>query len=457
VASPKKQRGAALEVRPQQIARAKALSKPAQKELRLLRVIQATPNVSRIELAKRTGASAASMTAIVQRLIDRGLVVETGKGSTVAGRKPVSLNLRNDLGYVIGVDLGSFLLRVIVADVVGNICYRSETETKMSEGRERVLSRTFAAIHDAIKQSHLPLAAIKGIGMAHSGVIDSQRGIVLCLPRPGQMTQWRNIPLREMVKNEFRVPSALDDSARMMALAEKHFGLGQDVSDFLFVEVGMGIGAALFMDGKLYRGPGGTAGELGHMTVDENGPLCSCGNNGCLEAVASCASIMQTVRGGIRQGVNSKISELVDGDLDRVSIEIVVQAAKENDTLALRVLDEAISHIGVVLADVINLLNPSTVIFGGPLFRAAHELLLDRLRQVIRHRALEKSANEVQLKVSHLGGEAAALGAARLISGKILEDLFVENVLSGSRDGNRRQPNGIQEPGVGRTTPPASK
>ena len=413
----------------QAATRVRTLSRTAQKELRLLRMIQATPNVSRMELAKRTGASAASMTAIVQRLIDKGLVIETGKGATMAGRKPVSLSLRNDLGYVIGVDLGSFRLRVIVADVLGNICYRSETETRMSEGRERVLTRTFAAIQEAIKLSRAPRSAIKGIGMAHSGVIDTQKGIVLCFPRPGQMTQWRNVPLREMLEKEFGVSSVLDDSARMMALAEKHFGLGQDVSDFLFVEVGMGIGAGLFINGKLYRGRGGIAGELGHMTVNENGPLCSCGNNGCLEALASCATIIQTVRAGIQQGVNSKVTELVDGDLERIGIEIVVQAARENDTLALRVLDEAVSHIGVAIADVTNLLNPSVVIFGGPLFRTAHDLILERLRQVVRQRALEKSANELELKVSTLGEEAAALGAARLVSEEILEDLCVDKRL----------------------------
>src|SRR5215469_4063199 len=107
----------------------------------------------------------------------------------------------------------------------------------------------------------------------------------------------------------------------------------------------MGIGGFVFNDGKLYRGPGGSAGELGHMTVDENGPLCSCGNNGCLEAMASCAALIQAVRAGIQQGVNSKVSELVEGDLGRISIEMIVQAARENDTLALRVLDEAVSHI----------------------------------------------------------------------------------------------------------------
>jgi len=403
----------------------RALSKTARKEMRLLRLIHSNQNVSRVELAKRTGASAGSMTAMVQRLIARRLVVESGKGETNAGRKPVSLSLRHDLGYVVGVDLGSFFLRVIVTDILGNICHQIETETRMAEGREQVLSRTFGAIHRTIETSRVPKAAIQGIGMAHSGVVDSQTGIVLCFPRPGQMTQWRNVPLRDMLEKEFGIPSLVDDSARMMALAEKHFGLGRDTADFLFIEVGMGIGASIFIDGKLYRGPGGSAGELGHMTVNEDGPLCSCGNNGCLEALASCAALIQAVRSGIQQGVISKVSELVDGDLGRISIEMIVQAARENDTLALRVLDEAVSHIGVVLADVINLLNPGVVIFGGPLFREGQELLLDRLRQVIRQRALEKSANEVQLKVSSLRSEAAALGAARLISEEVLEHLYM--------------------------------
>lgn len=408
--------------------RPKVWSKSAQRELTLLRLIHSDHNPSRIELAKRTGASAGSMTAIVQRLITRGLVIESGKGATNSGRKPVSLSLRHDLAYVVGVDLGSFFSRVIITDILGNICYRSEAETRMAEGREQVLSRTFRAIRTAIVQSQIPRSAIKGIGMAHSGVVDSQSGVVLCFPRPGQMTQWRNVPLRDMLEKEFGVPSLMDDSARMMAVAEKHFGLGRQVSDFLFIEVGMGIGASIFIDGRLYRGGGGGAGEFGHMTVNENGPLCSCGNNGCLEAIASCAALIQAVRAAIQQGVNSKVSELVDGDLNRISIEIIIRAARENDTLALRVLDEGVSHIGVALADVINLLNPRIVIFGGPLFREGQELLLDRLRQVIRQRALEKSANEVQLKISGLRSEAAALGAARLMSEEVLERLYAGTI-----------------------------
>lgn len=402
--------------------------RPAQKEVRLLALIHGNHNASRMELAKMTGASAGSMSAMVKHLIRKGLITESGKGVGSLGRKPVSLSLRNDLGHVVGVDLGSFLTRVIVSDISNNVLYKAEIQTRMADGREAVVHRTFDAIRQALKEAHVPQQSLKGIGMAHSGVIDSQKGLVLCFPRPGQMTQWRNVPLRDMLEKEFGVPSTLDDSARMMALAEKHFGLGQFLTDGLFVEVGMGIGASIFIDDMLYRGPGGSAGEFGHMTVEDNGPLCSCGNKGCLEAMASCAAIIQGVKSAIEQGVNSRVPELVNGDLDRIGVEVIVQAAKENDTLSCRVLHEAISRIGVMLADVINLLNPSCVVFAGPLFRHGGDFLLDQVKDVIRRRALEKSASEAKLRISALGSEAAALGAARHITQQLLETLYQEKM-----------------------------
>jgi predicted NBD/HSP70 family sugar kinase len=242
------------------------------------------------------------------------------------------------------------------------------------------------------------------------------------------MAEWKDVPLRDILQEHFGLPATIEDSTRTKALAEKHFGLGINLNDFVYINVGVGIGAAIFIDGKLYRGPGGLAGEFGHMTVNENGPLCSCGNYGCLETLASCAAIIHAVRGALQQGVDSKIYELAKGELDRITIETIAQAVRENDSLAFRVLNEAVSHIGVALADVANLLNPRVVIFGGPLFQQAPEFLLGPLHRVIKQRALEKTANDIQLQVSKLGSEAAALGAAHLVSQKIIESLFLEQL-----------------------------
>jgi predicted NBD/HSP70 family sugar kinase len=408
-------------------------SKSSQRELHLLSQICANHNASRVELAKLTGASMASMSGMVQRLIRKGLVAESGKGIANLGRKPISLSLRADLGHVVGVDLGSFLTRIVVADMAGTVSYKIEMLTKMAEGRDAVIRRTFAAVHRAMKDARISRKTLRGIGMAHSGVIDTKEGIVLFFPRPGQVTEWRNVPLRKMMETEFGVPCALDDSARMMALAEKHFGLGRELKNAIFIEVGMGIGATIFLDGNLYRGTGGTAGEFGHMTVEENGPLCSCGNKGCLEAMASCAAIIHDVKTAIQQGVISRITEVVEGNLDRISVEVIVQAAKENDTLSSRVLHESASRIGLMLADVINLLNPACVVFAGPLFRSGGDFLLDQVQEVIRRRALEKSGKEASLRLSRLGTEAAALGAARIITQQVLASLFEEKMSSRAR------------------------
>lgn len=324
------------------------------------------------------------------------------------------------------MDLGSFYTRTVVTDLRGTPVYKQESETGILDGRDRVLARTLKAIHEAIDHSAVPKGAFKGIGIGHSGVIDVSKGLVLSFPRPGQMAEWKNVPLRAILEREFGVPCLLEDSVRAIAIAEKYFGLGRGLDDFIYVDVGMGIGAAIFVDGKLYRGPGGSAGEFGHMTVNERGPLCCCGNYGCLETLASCGAIIQAVKSAIEKGVDSKVRELAQGDLNRISIEMIERAAMQNDSLSFRVLHEAVSHIAVALADVVNLLNPHDLIFGGALFRSAPELFLDPLKRTIRQRALEKSANEVQLKISPLGSEAGALGAARLISEIVLQKLYQE-------------------------------
>jgi predicted NBD/HSP70 family sugar kinase len=400
--------------------------KPELRELAILRLIHSGANYSRLDIARKTGLSPALITSIVRKLIARNLVIEAPAVSSMVGRKPVPLEVRSDAGFLIGVDIGSYYAHVVVTDMKGQIVYKEQVETGIPDGRVRVLQRVFECVHRAIEASKVSRERILGMGIAHSGVIDARKGLVLSFPRPGQMVQWKNVPLQAIFEKEFHLPCLLEDSVRTMATAERHFGLGRDVDDFLFVEVGMGIGAAVFFEGKLYRGGGGKAGEFGHITVDENGPLCSCGNNGCLESVASCAAIIQAGRLAIERGVDSRIRDLALGDLNQISIEVIAQAAAENDSLAFRVLQEASSYIARGLADLVNLLNPRLIIFGGALFRTAPQLLDDPLRRIIRQRSLEKSANDVQLRVSPLGAEAGALGAARMMADRALRSLYLQ-------------------------------
>jgi predicted NBD/HSP70 family sugar kinase len=401
--------------------------KYAERQLALLRLIHANNYVSRADLVDLTGFSAGSITGLVQDLISKCLVTELPEPARISssGRRPIALNIRHDAAYAIGVDLGSFYLRALVTDMLGNIVYKLQIETNLQAGRQQVVNRMVEAIRTVKRQCGIPQRLIRSIGVGHSGIIDSATGTVLSFPRPGQTAEWKSVPLRKMLEAEFSMPCILEDSVRAIALAERCFGAGKNLEDFIYIDVGMGIGAAIIFKGALYEGSGGGAGEFGHMTVEENGRLCCCGNIGCLEIMSSCAAIIRTARNAIEHGVDSKIRDLVRGDLDQLSIEVIAQAAQNNDSLAFRVLDEAMSHIGIALADMVNLLNPGVVIFGGPLFRAAPHLI-EALKRVIKQRALERSANQVLLRVSNLGSEAGALGAARAASEKVLERLYNE-------------------------------
>jgi predicted NBD/HSP70 family sugar kinase len=398
----------------------------SEKEVEILDLVHSHLALSRAELVKLTGLSAGLISAIVRRLITNGMLVESGLEPSKLGRRRVALKLSPQTAYTVGLEIGTFFLRVVINDVAGNVVHKAETRTMLAEGFTRVMERGFDLIDQTIKDAGVSKDAVVGIGISHSGVVDSSRGLVLSFPRPGQMAEWKNVALRDIVEQRYKVPCVVEDSVRMAAVAEKQVGMATELSDFVYIRIGMGIGACIFIDGEPYRGAGGSAGEFGHMTVDEDGPLCFCGNNGCLSALASGNAIIQAVTSALQKGVQSRIQEMADNDLGRIHIEMILQAATENDSLAFRVLNDAAVHIGVALADVINLLNPAVIIFSGPLFQTEQQLMLDSIHRVIRQRALEKSANEIKLIVSSLGSDAPALGAARFAASRSIANLRPE-------------------------------
>ena len=405
------------------------LRKSSQTELAILRLIQAAPSISRIELAERSGLSTAAISGIVNALIQRNFLVEEPSPASAIGRRRIGLSLRSDLGYVVGVDLGTFNLRVVVTDLNGTPFASGQEHTEMWLGRAKVLDRCFAMVEETVTAAGIGIDAVRGIGIAFSGVIDVENGVILSYPRPGHMEQWKNVPLKAIFEEKFGVPALLDDSVRAIATFEKTFGAGRNFNDFVYVDVGMGVGSAIFINGQIYRGFNGSAGEFGHMTVDEDGPLCCCGSSGCLETVASCATIIESVKVALRKGVTSKIIELAGGDTDQITVENIAAAAESNDSLAYRALHEAAEHIGAACADLVNLLNPEAIVFGGALFRAAPKLVVDEIRRAIRRRALEKPANDVVLLVSPAEGDAGAKGIARLIAATIVQPLFRDGLV----------------------------
>lgn len=326
------------------------------------------------------------------------------------------MHINPDLAHVMGVEFGRVNTRLVVSDLLGNVLNYQKLPLDVSHGEQFVLDH----VHQEIKNCFKRDPKIQGMGLAHSGFIDRASGTVLFWPK---VSGWRDVQLKRIFAEEYGLTTVVEDSARTTAIAEQRFGFGKGQKNFVFVHAGVGIGAAIFVDGRLYTGQDGMAGELGHTTIDETGPLCSCGNRGCLEVYASAAAIIDNVRKGLEQGVASSLAALPEGERQQVSLEAIAAAAESHDRLCETVLAEAGTHLGTALASIVNFLNPGRIILGGTLPRVTKNLLTDQLERSLRARAFQHSVSRLEVMVSQQGEDAAAVGACLLTAEAILEQL----------------------------------
>ena len=386
------------------------------KEIAILNTIREYGPISRTKIAKIFKLSPATITKYINGLIQAGIVKEDGWEPSKGGRMPVLLRIAPEAMYAIGVDLGGANLRVVVVNLENNIVAKITKKTNPDEGRDEVFRRVIDAIHEAIEHSKIEKEKIKGIGMGISGLIDHQRGVCLYCPN---IEGWENIPVKRLVEEEFAVDTCVEDSSRAMALAEHWSGVARGIDNFIFVNVGVGIGCAIFIHGKLYRGTGGIAGEFGHITIDEAGPRCNCGNCGCLETLASGPAISRRARQAIKEGVVSLIEKLAQGKLENITPEIVVEATKRGDKLAFNIMEKTGEYLGIGIADMINIFNPELIVIGAGVSQAGN-ILLEPLKRTVKARALQLSSSMTNIKVSQLGNNGGALGAAIMV----LKDIF---------------------------------
>jgi len=385
-------------------------------ETLILNVIRKHSPISRTDIARMTGLSGATVTKFVDNLIQTGFVREDSYDVSKGGRRPILLKLVPEASFAVGVDLGAANLRAVVVNLEANIVAKIAKKTRPDEGKDRVLKRITEIIYQVIDASGVEKEKIKGIGIGISGIIDHQKGICLFCPN---IKGWENVPVKRLLEEEFGMEVSIDDSSRMAALAEHWCGLARKVENFIFIKVGVGVGSGVFTNGQLYRGSRGTAGELGHTTIDENGPRCQCGNRGCLEILVSGPAIVRRAKERLEEGVVSLIERMSAGDLAKVTPEIVAQAARKGDKLAFNIMEKTGQYLGIAIANVVNLFNPELVVIGGGVSRAG-DLFLDTVKRTVKARALHTASTSVDIKLSELGDTTAAQGTAILV----LKDVF---------------------------------
>ena len=262
--------------------------------------------ISRISLARASGISPSKVGKLARRLLDLGILVEEGKVETARGRQPILMKLSRDLGFLLGVDVGMVNCRLIVMDLQGCIVRSKKVPSNARGDVDQALGQILSAIDSLLVDAGIARDGLLAIGVSHSGGVDTKSGE--CLYWHAAM-QWQGVSLSRRFSKRYGVPSRVDDSVRCMTLAEKSFGLAQDVESFVFINVGYGIGSGLFLNGELFRGASGIAGELGHVIIQPAGPRCTCGNYGCLEILASGWSIVNSMKKALRENVTTRLQE----------------------------------------------------------------------------------------------------------------------------------------------------
>jgi glucokinase len=319
----------------------------------------------------------------------------------------------------LGIDLGGSKILTAVVDPEGRIFSSDESVTPATEGRDLVIQSIVHSADSALEKAGITISEITVIGIGAPGISNPEAGILFTSPNlPG----WRNVLLRDIIQDKLGRKTFLINDANAAALGEFYFGAARGVRNFIYVTLSTGIGGGIIIDGKIYAGAIGTAGEIGHMTIDENGPICNCGNRGCWETLASGTALAREASRRIEEGVKTSILKQVDGDLGQVTAQVIHAAALQGDKFARELIARTGHYVGVGLINLINIFNPELIVIGGGLSTMG-DMLLAPAFKTAGQRAYKEAFQAVRFVTAELGRNSGALGAAAFAFEEIQKSL----------------------------------
>jgi len=309
---------------------------------------------------------------------------------------------------ILAIDLGGTQIRAALADAQGTLLARAATRTHAEEGPEAVIGRIIECAERVLEG--VDRSRVLGVGVGAPGPIDPWTGV---LYNPPNLPGWEAVPLAERLAAALGLPVQAGNDANLAALGEHRFGAGRGVDDLVYMTVSTGIGGGIITGGQLMVGARGFAGEIGHQTLEPEGPVCSCGQRGHLEALAAGPAIAREARRALREGAVSLMEELVD-DLEHITAEMVAEAAARGDAVARQILERAAFYIGLGLVNVIHIVEPQRIIVGGGVSRAGN-LLFDPIRRTVEERLMSPVYHGVDILPAALGDDVGLLGAVALV------------------------------------------
>jgi predicted NBD/HSP70 family sugar kinase len=376
---------------------------------RVLDAIRRAETISRVELAEQTGLTAQSVSNIVRRLLDADLVLEAGRRSSRGGKPATMLRLNATAYYAVGMHIDPATTTVVVTDLRGQVIARARRSTPSAQGPSRVIDSLVRGVRQIVERSGVPVDRLLGLGVATPGPIDAGGGFVM---EPPNLPGWHTVPLREALAEGTELPVTIDNDATAATIGERWAGGDRRDADMAFVYIGTGIGGGLVLEGQLYRGTSWNAAEIGHITVDPQGPACPCVSRGCLE----CYLAPHAVAAEVARRRGESVPELRRGSTR--SIEAYRRACKDaerGEEAASGTIRSAGQRLGQAAVTLLNVLDVPLVVLGGwgithvgPSYAAA-------VREALEERAIARAVREVRVETSVIGEDAGAIGAASLV------------------------------------------
>jgi glucokinase-like ROK family protein len=367
---------------------------------------------SKSDLVNFTEYSRTKITSCIDSLLEKSMLKINTITEYTGGRRSRKYSLNGEFGLFAGIDIGATSIDLGIADFSSRLLARHSEPASVKDGPIRILGKVCSLLEQMLDENGLHPERLHGIGVGVPGPVDFSLGTLVS---PPIMPGWDRFPIIQTIQQWF--PSSnvvVDNDVNVMALGEMYQGSGLGVNNLIFVKIGTGIGAGIICEGKIYRGSNGCAGDIGHICVDKNGPLCHCGNKGCLEAVAAGPAIAMRSLTAAQAGKSPLLMKYYERNGNCLRAEDIGDAAREGDPLAIEIVRQSGQYIGDVLAGLVNFYNPGIIVIGGGVSNLG-DLLLSSIRQSVLNRSLPLATRELLIVFSKMGADAGVSGAINLI------------------------------------------
>ncbi|MBK9604203.1 MAG: ROK family protein [Anaerolineales bacterium] len=350
------------------------------------------------------GLTRAAVTLIVNDLIENEVIFEAESRAIPSGRPPVVLEINPKRGLVAAVDMGATHMNIAIADFSAKIIAEKSLPLDIRNGPQICMPEISRSLKELLAENGISQSQLMAVGIGVPGPVITDAGMVVS---PPIMPGWDGYPIRKTLEQELGCAISLNNDAELGALGEWAYGAGRGEKNLAFIKVGSGIGAGLIINQQIYGGTTGSAGEIGHITIDENGPLCTCGNHGCLEAFAGGHAIALQAKKLVESGKRTLLSSI---PMENLTAQEVAKAARRGDLPAQDIIMRAGTFIGIAIAGLVNLFNPGAVIIGGGVAQSG-DLLTTSIRQAVGERSLRASGRGVHITTAMLGRRSSLMGA----------------------------------------------